>query len=37
MIVALSATTGFFIFKEKINRVNLAGIVPAFLSLFILL
>jgi drug/metabolite transporter (DMT)-like permease len=37
MIVALSATTGFFIFKENINRINLAGIVLAFLSFFILL
>jgi drug/metabolite transporter (DMT)-like permease len=37
MIVALSATTGFFIFKENINRVNFAGILLAFLSLFILL
>ena len=37
MIVALSAIFGFFIFKERLNRINVAGIVLAILSLYILL
>jgi drug/metabolite transporter (DMT)-like permease len=37
LIVALSALLGFFIFKEKLNRLNIAGIVLAILSLYILL
>lgn len=37
LIVALSATIGFFIFREKLNRVNLAGLILAFISLYILL
>ncbi|MGM0621411.1 MAG: EamA family transporter [Bacteroidota bacterium] len=37
LVVALSALLGFFIFKEKLNRLNIAGIVLAILSLYILL
>lgn len=37
LIVALSATIGFFIFKEKMNRINVAGLILAFISLYILL
>jgi drug/metabolite transporter (DMT)-like permease len=37
MIVALSAAAGHFIFREQINRVNLAGFILAFLSMYILL
>lgn len=37
LIVALSAILGFFIFKERLNRINVAGIVLAILSLYILL
>lgn len=37
MIVALSAILGFFIFKERLNRINVAGIALAILSLYILL
>jgi drug/metabolite transporter (DMT)-like permease len=37
LIVALSASIGFFIFKEKINRINVAGLILAFISLYILL
>lgn len=36
LIVALSATAGHFIFREQINRVNLAGFLLAFISMFIL-
>ena len=37
IIVALSAILGFFIFKEKLNRINIFGIALAILSLYILL
>ncbi|HDR52442.1 MAG TPA: hypothetical protein ENN90_12615 [Mariniphaga anaerophila] len=37
LIVALSATAGFVIFKEKMNRINVAGLIMAFISLYILL
>jgi len=37
MVVAFSAILGFFIFKEKLNRINIFGIVLALLSLYILL
>ncbi len=37
LIVALSATIGFFIFNEKMNRINIAGLILAFLSIYILL
>jgi hypothetical protein len=37
LIVSLSALLGFFIFKEKLNRLNIAGIVLALISLYILL
>ncbi|MGC9354953.1 MAG: hypothetical protein ACP5D9_14000 [Mariniphaga sp.] len=37
LIVALSATIGFFIFKEKLNRINVIGLILAFISLYILL
>ncbi len=36
LIVAFSATAGFFIFKEKMNRINIAGLILAFISLYIL-
>lgn len=36
-IVALSAMLGAFIFREKLNKFNLAGIVLAIISLYILL
>ncbi len=37
LIVTLSALTGRYIFKEHLNKVNLAGFLLAFISLFILL
>lgn len=37
MIVALSAILGFLIFKERLNRINVVGIVLAIISLYILL
>jgi drug/metabolite transporter (DMT)-like permease len=37
LIVALSATAGHYIFREQINRVNLAGFILAFISMYILL
>lgn len=37
LIVALSATIGFFIFRENLNRINVAGLILAFISLYILL
>jgi len=37
LIVALSAILGFFIFNEKLNRINIIGIALAILSLYILL
>jgi drug/metabolite transporter (DMT)-like permease len=37
LIVALSATAGRFIFREQLNRINLAGLMLAFISLIILL
>lgn len=37
LIVTLSALIGTFIFKEHLNKVNLAGLILAFISLFILL
>ncbi|MFW6246322.1 MAG: hypothetical protein ACOC13_02605, partial [Tangfeifania sp.] len=37
LIVALSAILGFFIFNEKLNRINILGIALAILSLYILL
>ena len=37
LIVSLSAVLGYFIFHERLNRINLAGIVLAVLSLYILL
>ncbi len=37
LIVALSAITGFYFFKEKLNKYNVAGIVLAIISLYILL
>jgi drug/metabolite transporter (DMT)-like permease len=37
LIVVLSATAGYFIFREQINRVNLAGFLLAFISMYILL
>lgn len=37
LIVILSALTGRFIFRENLNKVNLAGFILAFISLFILL
>ena len=36
-IVALSALLGAFLFKEKLNKFNIAGIALALLSLYILL
>ncbi len=36
-IVALSALFGAFLFKEKLNKFNIAGILLALLSLYILL
>jgi len=36
-IVALSAIIGAFFFKEKLNKFNIAGIILAILSLYILL
>jgi len=36
-VVALSAILGAFLFKEKLNKFNLAGIVLAIFSLYILL
>ena len=36
-IVALSAILGAFLFREKLNKFNLAGIVLALISLYILL
>lgn len=37
LIVLLSALAGRFIFGEKLNKVNIAGFILAFMSLFILL
>lgn len=37
LIVAFSATIGFFVFREKLNRINLLGLILAFISLYILL
>lgn len=37
LIVALSATIGFFIFRENLNRINVLGLILAFISLYILL
>ncbi len=37
MIVALSALVGFFIFHEKLNRINFVGIALALVSLYLLL
>ncbi|SHE65986.1 EamA-like transporter family protein [Mariniphaga anaerophila] len=36
-VVAMSALAGFFIFKENLNRTNLAGLILALISLFFLL
>ncbi len=37
LIVALSAAAGHFIFREQMNRVNLAGFILAFISMYILI
>ena len=37
LIVMLSATAGHFIFNEKMNRVNVAGFILAFVSLYFIL
>ncbi len=36
-VVILSTLTGFFIFKESLNRVNLAGILLALTSLYLMM